>query len=186
MITVRDLVVQVRGLASRLDALPQFRWGRVESVDPLAVVLDAESTPLTGVGTVVVPVLGARVLVLLWNRRATVLGVARPQPEEPATENTIVVGGVEYQASGVQSVPSFTWTYSQHPVYVTTITFPFPYTPPAGWGFHYYSRASSGFTFTDVAGVNWANRATAIRTVQFFNNDLKAFRKAGWQLVKIQ
>lgn len=185
MITIRDLTDKIGALASRLDGLPQFRWGRIESVDPLSVVLDAETKPIVGVGTITVPIVGARVLVLLWNRRATILGAARPEPAKTATENTIVVNGVEYQACGVQQTPKFSFAYSAHPVNVGTVSVPYPYTPPQGWGFQYFSMHSSGFTFVQSAQWDNAKKMSYLRIVQFFNNDVTASVNVGWRLTKI-
>lgn len=185
MITIRDLTDKISAIASRLDGLPQFRWGRIESVNPLSVVLDAETKPIVGVGTITVPIVGARVLVLLWNRRATVLGVARPEPTKTATENTIVVNGVEYQACGVQQTPKFSFGYSAHPVYVGTVSVPYPYTPPRGWHFQYFSLHSSGFTFVQSAQWDDAKKMSYLRIVQFFNNDVTASESVGWRLTKI-
>lgn len=185
MITIRDVVDQLQRITGRLEALPQFRWGRIDSVNPLSVVLDAETKPIVGVGTITVPIVGARVLVLLWNRRATVLGVARPEPTKTATENTIVVNGVEYQACGVQQTPKFSFAYSQHPVNVGTVSVPYPYVPPEGWGFQYFSLHSSGFTFVQSAQWDNAKKMSYLRIAQFFNNDVTASVNVGWRLTKI-
>lgn len=186
MITIRDLTDRIGALASRLDGLPQFRWGRVESVSPLSVVLDAETNPIVGVGTITVPIVGARVLVLLWNRRATILGTARPEATQTATENTIVINGVEYQACGVQQTPKFSFDYSQHPVYVGTVSVPYPYTPPQGWCFQYFSIHSTGFTFVQSAQWDDAKKMSYLRIAQFFNGSTDALKKVGWRLTKLE
>lgn len=185
MITIRDLTDKIGALASRLDGLPQFRWGRVESVSPLSVVLDAETKPIVGVGTITVPIVGARVLVLLWNRRATILGVARPEPTKTATENTIVVGGVEYQACGVQDVPEFSFAYSAHPVHAGTISMPYPYTPPEGWHFQYFAMYTASFTLVQSAQYDDAKKVSLVRVLQFFNGNVGFLSKVGWRLTKI-
>lgn len=185
MIGLDYLVSTVSSLSARVELMPAFRWGRVVSLDPLQVVLDGETKPIVGVGTITVPVVGARVLVLIWNRRATILGVARPEPTKTATENTIVVGGVEYQACGVQQTPKFSFRYSAHPVNVGTVSVPYPYTPPQGWHFQYFSLHSSGFTFVQSAQWDNAKKMSYLRIVQFFNNNVTASVKVGWRLTKI-
>ncbi|MDU4831107.1 MAG: hypothetical protein E6X52_00990 [Actinomyces sp.] len=184
MITIRDVVDQLQRITGRLEALPQFRWGRVVSLDPLQVVLDGETKPIVGVGTITVPIVGARVLVLLWNRRATILGVARPEPTKTATENTIVVGGVEYQACGVQDVPEFAFAYSSPPVHAGTIEMPYPYTPPEGWRFQYFPMHSSSFTFVQSALHKDSQKVTLVRVAQFFNGSTGFLKKVGWRLTK--
>nr|DAI70038.1 MAG TPA: hypothetical protein [Caudoviricetes sp.] len=164
--------------------MPAFRWGRVVSLDPLQVVLDGETKPIVGVGTITVPVVGARVLVLIWNRRATILGVARPEPTKTATENTIVVGGVEYQACGVQDVPEFSFAYSSPPVHAGTIEMPYPYTPPEGWRFQYFPMHSSSFTFVQSALHKDSQKVTLVRVAQFFNGSTGFLKKVGWRLTK--
>lgn len=184
MITIRNIVDEVRKMSTRLDAIPQFRWGRVESASPLSVVLDGETKPIVGVGTVIVPVVGARVLLLLWNRRATILGVARPEPTKTATENTIIVDGVEYQACGVQDVPEFSFAYSSPPVHAGTIEMPYPYTPPEGWRFQYFPMHSSSFTFVQSALHKDSQKITLVRVAQFFNGSTTFLKKVGWRLTK--
>lgn len=186
MITIRDLTDRIGALASRLDGLPQFRWGRVETVNPVSVVLDAETNPIVGVGTITVPIVGARVLVLLWNRRATILGTARPEATQTATENTIVVDGVEYEACGVQDVPEFSFALKEHPVNAGTINIPFPYTPPEGWGFQYFVMHSNTFSFVQSAQHKDAEKITVVRVAQFFNGNPTALKKVGWRLTKFE
>lgn len=185
MITIRELTDKIGALASRLDGLPQFRWGRIESVNPLSVVLDAETKPIVGVGTITVPIVGARVLVLLWNRRATVLGVARPELTKTATENAIVINGVEYQACGVQDVPEFSFAYSAHPVHAGTISMPYPYTPPEGWHFQYFAMYTASFTLVQSAQYDDAKKVSLVRVLQFFNGNVGFLSKVGWRLTKI-
>lgn len=185
MIGLDYLVSTVSSLSARVDLMPAFRWGRVVSLDPLQVVLDGETKPIVGVGTITVPVVGARVLVLLWNRRATVLGVARPEPTKTATENTIVVNGVEYQACGVQDAPEFSFAYSAHPVYAGTIKIPYPYTPPEGWHFQYFTMYTASFTLVQSAQYDDAKKVSNVRVIQFFTGSTGFLKKVGWRLTKI-
>ena len=185
MIGLDYLVSTVSSLSARVELMPAFRWGRVVSLDPLQVVLDGETKPIMGVGTITVPVVDARVLVLLWNRRATVLGVARPEPAKTATENTIVVNGVEYQACGVQDVPEFSFAYSAHPVHAGTIRMPYPYTPPEGWHFQYFAMYTASFTLVQSAQYDDAKKVSLVRVLQFFNGNVGFLSKVGWRLTKI-
>lgn len=60
------------------EVAAQYRWGTVTTASPLAVQLDGDTEPLAGVPVTLETVaLGARVLVLIHDRRAVVLGSAK-------------------------------------------------------------------------------------------------------------
>lgn len=56
---------------------PEYRWGTVQSVSPLTVMLDGDTQALVSPTTLESVVVNARVLVLVADRRATVLGSAK-------------------------------------------------------------------------------------------------------------
>lgn len=65
-----------------MDAVPTFRWATVTSVNPLRIRFDGETDPLPITpDTLVNPPVGARVFVLHWMRRVTVLGRAGGVPD---------------------------------------------------------------------------------------------------------
>ena len=71
------LVRRVADLSARLDLMPSLRWGTVVTASPLTVRLDGDADAVGGLesltGTLA---LGARVLVVRWNRRGVVLGTS--------------------------------------------------------------------------------------------------------------
>ncbi|MSS84478.1 hypothetical protein FYJ24_06815 [Actinomycetaceae bacterium WB03_NA08] len=76
---------QIGKISDRTRLLPVFRWGNVTSIEPLAVTLDADEAPTVGLSKLVAVMPGDRVLVLLWNRRAIILGTAGGPPSGTVT-----------------------------------------------------------------------------------------------------
>jgi hypothetical protein len=69
------LVDTIAKLSKRVDLVPSFQWGTVTSASPVRVRLDGMSEPLAGpVDALVAPPEGKRVLVMVWNRRAIIMG----------------------------------------------------------------------------------------------------------------
>lgn len=70
-----DIAVMIRKQV--VDAVPTFRWATVTGANPLRIRFDGETDPLPITPDALVnPPVGARVFVLHWMRRVTVLGRA--------------------------------------------------------------------------------------------------------------
>lgn len=175
MITIRDLTDRMNKLSEKLEYLPQFRWGHVTSTTPMAVVLDAETDPLTGVGTITRPQVGDRVLVLLWNRRATILGAA--------------ISGDEPPTSGVWEKPSSGWPVSgwaaEGRVWRGTLTLNLPIPIPANTVINVFPINSSGYTFVQTSGCVAGRTSIGVRVMQISNGDINALSQIGWQLIPL-
>ncbi len=175
MITIRDLTDRINTINEKLALLPAFRWGRVETVSPLSVVLDAETKPIVGVGAISQVSVGDRVLVLLWNRRATVLGVARTEPE--------------LQLSGVWDQPSSGWGVSglsdEQGTWRGTFSMDLPFPLPEGYTVVTSVSESRGFTIVQTSATVVGSRCVSMRFIQISNSDTKTLKSVAWQLVKI-
>lgn len=171
MITIRDLTEKITDIYARLNGLPQFRWGVVQTVDPLSVVLDGESDPITGVSVVMQPIVGDRVLVLLWNRRATVLGVAGTKP---------TMSGKWYQPSGGWDVVG--WGNEQG-TWRGTIHMDLPYPLPEGHTVQTSVAVSSGFTFINTSNCSPGSKQVELRVMQISNGEHNALEQISWQVI---
>ena len=174
MITTREIVDRLKDIYDKLAAAVSFRWGVVVSTTPPLVRLDADTDPVI-VGTIAPLTVGSRVLVLLQNRKNTVIGSSGGDP------NLIVIGGTAYQRSGtITSIPQ-TPAFTQYgSTYARTIDVDLPFTPPAGWIFHWFTRKSNGYTT-----VERGQTGTQIRVIQVGSNDVNALNTIGWELVKL-
>lgn len=171
MITIRDLTEKITDIYARLNGLPQFRWGVVQTVAPLSVVLDGESDPITGVSVVMQPIVGDRVLVLLWNRRATVLGVAGTKP---------TMSGKWHQPSS--GWPMVGWGNEQG-TWCGTITLYLPFPLPADHTVQTSVAVSSSFTFINTSACSVGSSAVSMRVMQISNGDYKALKQISWQVI---
>ena len=157
-----------------------WRWATITTLAPLRIRLDGDSEPLLSTPDAITPVrLGDRVLVHIYHRSATIIGVAGgyqpdpPTPPPPPPDNSIWVNGKWYPASGIQTIPSYSWVTSGSGWYATTIKMPLPYTPPTGYGFTYSMLDGNGFTLVSTANPTNtpANpRVTPIRLLNFNHN----------------
>ena len=174
MITTREIVDRLKDIYDKLAAAVSFRWGVVVSATPPLVRLDADTDPVI-VGTIVPLAVGSRVLVLLQNRKNTVIGSSGGDP------NLIVIGGTAYQRSGtitsIPQTPAFTQFGS---TYARTIDVDLPFTPPDGWIFRWFVRTSSGYTTVERGG-----REDQIRIIQVGSNAVNLLSSIGWELVKL-
>ena len=127
MITTREIVDRLKDIYDRLAAAVSFRWGVVVSTTPPLVRLDADTDPVI-VGTIAPLTVGSRVLVLLQNRKNTVIGSSGGDP------NLIIIDGTAYQRSGVVNVPDYTMSGGS-PLFYQSMVISMPFTPPTGWGF---------------------------------------------------
>lgn len=97
-----------------------------------------------------------------------------------ADPNVIIIDGTAYQRSGtlasIPQTPAFT-TYGS--TFARTITVVLPFTPPAGWMFYWFTRASTGYTTIERGGIE-----TQVRIIQVGSNDVNALKTISWQLVK--
>ena len=174
MITTREIVDRLKDIYDRLAAAVSFRWGVVVSTTPPLVRLDADTDPVI-VGTIVPLTVGSRVLVLLQNRKNTVIGSAGGDP------NVIVIDGTAYQRSGtLASIPRTPAFSTFGSTFARTIDIVLPYDPPAGWIFRWFTRASRGYTT-----VERGQEETRLRVIQVGSNDVNALSTIGWQLIKL-
>lgn len=81
------IVDRIAALAAAVRGAPHFEWGTVVAVAPLSVQLDGDLEPLLGAPSKLAAGLipGERVLVLLQNRRATVVGRGETSEWVPIT-----------------------------------------------------------------------------------------------------
>ncbi len=171
MITIRDLTDRINTINEKLALLPVFRWGIVKTTEPLSVVLDGESDPITGVSVVMQPIVGDRVLVLLWNRRATVLGVAGTKPT----------------MSGKWSQPSGGWDVvgwgDEQGTWRGTLTLQLPFPLPAGHTVQTSVAVSSGFTFINTSNCSPGSKQVSMRVMQISNGGYNALKQISWQII---
>lgn len=163
-----------------------WRWASVTSLEPLRIKLDGDSEPLLSTPDTITPVrLGNRVLVHIYHRRATIIGVAggyQPDPATPPPDNSIWVNGAWYVASGIQTIPAYSWVSSGNGWYATTIKMPLPYTPPAGYGFTYSMLSGNGFTLVATANPT-STEGTDIRLLNY-NHATPGLNSVQWHLAK--
>ena len=175
MITTREIVDRLKDIYDKLAAVASFRWGVVVSTTPPLVRLDADTDPVI-VGTIVPLTVGSRVLVLLQNRKNTVIGSAGGDP------NLIIIGGVVYARSGVVNVPDYTVSGSA-PLCYQLMPVPLPYVPPVGWGFSVTPGIGSTVP-SSLHQLNWGQDGTVGLMVQTVRADGR-IKSLAWQLVKI-
>ena len=101
-----------------------------------------------------------------------------------APENTVRIGGVDYQASGNVSITTPAWTLSTPPIYATTASFARPYAPPAGYGFEVHLQYSTGFTVISTTDTAHTSSNVTFRVIQFNNAGLLNLG-IGWRLTKV-
>ena len=101
-----------------------------------------------------------------------------------APENTVRIGGVDYQASGRVTVTTPAWAISDPPIYATTASFERPYEPPAGYGFEAHLQYSTGFTVISTTNTAHTSSSVTFRVIQF-SNAAQLTITVGWRLVKI-
>ena len=168
MITTREIVDRLKDIYDKLAAAVSFRWGVVVSTTPPLVRLDADTDPVI-VGTIAPLTVGSRVLVLLQNRKNTVIGSAGGDP------NLIVIDGTAYQRSGTVTTPQLTFRATGALFYAYVDAY-LP-TPPSGYAL------TVSVVATSDAGV-WASRSSGNHIILATNTDSRSMTLA-WQLVKI-
>ena len=95
--------------------------------------------------------------------------------------NLIVIDGTAYQRSGtLASIPRTPAFLTHGSTFARTIGVVLPFTPPSGWLFRWFVRASSGNTTVERGGTD-----THIRIIQVGSNDVNALSTIGWELVKV-
>ena len=172
------------GLIEPPDRKDSWRWGTVVSGNPVRVRLDGDSEPSLATPDCLVPVTaGDRVRVQISNRRMTVYGKLHSGTQGNPGE--IVINGTAYPTSGTAPVPSFTWGFSQPPVYAGVVSMPVPFTPPAGWTFAWNILGTPGFTFASTGDRTPINGRQAVRILQVANATTDRIDPLVWQLVKI-
>ena len=171
MITTREIVDRLKDIYDKLAAAVSFRWGVVVSTTPPLVRLDADTDPVI-VGTIVPLTVGSRVLVLLQNRKNTVIGSAGGDP------NLIIIGGVVYARSGVLPQITVSTTTGTGNLYAGYVKPTVP-TPP-GWGVTYQLLEGPGNLWMGPSDGN------SIKEVRFISTTAGSHLVSlAWQLIKI-
>ena len=94
--------------------------------------------------------------------------------------NEIRINGTVYQRSGVINGPWSTAFSGSSPVYYRILDLgSLPYTPPAGWYFHWSTGRSSGYSV--ISNFTAANAQKPLH-VQFVNNGTTALTSIVWEL----
>ena len=94
--------------------------------------------------------------------------------------NVIVIDGTAYQRQGVINGPWATEFSGSSPVYYRILDLgSLPYTPPAGWYFHWSTGRSSVYSL--ISNFNAANAQKPLH-VQFVNNGTTALTARVWEL----
>ena len=99
-------------------------------------------------------------------------------------ENTVRIGGVDYQASGSVSITTPAWAVSAPPIYSTTVFLTKPFQPPPGYGFEVYLMSSSNYTYVSTARSGTGTSELVVRITQFHSAALLTIT-LGWRLTKI-
>ncbi len=86
--------------------------------------------------------------------------------------------------TGVVSLTIPAWAQNHNPVYVTTATFPRPFTPPEGYCFEAYLLQSSGFTFISTSHGGHGSVANVNVRVLQIASAAQLTITLGWRLVK--
>ena len=177
-------------LSSNSSEDDSWRWATITSLDPLRIKLDGDSEPLLSTPYAITPVrVGDRVLVHIYHRRATIIGVAggyQPNPPQPPPDNSIWVSGTWYRASGIQTIPAYSWVNSGNGWYATTIAMPLPYTPPVGYGFTYSMLDGNGFTLATTANPSNTTTNPGVTHIRLlnFNHSAPNLKSVQWHLAK--
>ena len=175
MITTREIVDRLKDIYDRLAAAVSFRWGVVVSTTPPLVRLDADTDPVI-VGTIVPLTVGSRVLVLLQNRKNTVIGSAGGDP------NAIVIDGTAYQRSGVVAVPSYSLV-GDSPLFHQSMVISMPFKPPTGWGFM-AAPGNGSKVPSSMLQINYGESGGMSIMVQSVRGDGR-ITSLTWQLIKL-
>lgn len=178
MITTREIVDRLKDIYEKLAGVASFRWGVVTSVDPPLVRLDADTNPVI-VGTITPLTVGSRVLVLLQNRKNTVVGSSGGDPN-------IIIGGTAYQASGSVVLPEVALTILATGTGYATINVTLPYALPTGWTYALtVDRNPMAWPIT-VNNADGTNTATQrIRLSAPSGAKITAGARIGWRITKL-
>lgn len=192
MIGLDFLLDTITRLAKRIDAVPTFQWGTVTFDEPLQVRLDNMDEPLPGsLDALVKPTIGRRVLVMLWNRRAIVVGALRG-PDMPVMPDEVPagyarIGGRLYATSGTIPIDRHPWALKIAPCYATTLYLRPPYTPPEGWFFTVSIAESDGFSFAEVSDTQLTkpNGLIRVRLLQIGSAQEDSISQITWHLTRL-
>lgn len=162
-----------------------YREALVTKVTPTVEVrffTDTDSTPLTKPPLVAGLQVGDMVMCMILGQSLTIVGKYGGTTPPAPPDNTVIIDGNAYVASGTMSVPSFSFT-SYPPMNVATVTVNTPYIPPSGYGFHVYCLMTSSFTAVSVSGQSATN--ITLRVMQVQGASTTALSSLGWRLIKL-
>lgn len=110
---VRELI----SMQQEMGKLPRAVWATVAQQSPLRIIIDGDTQPMAGrpAQTSPAPAAGTRVLCLMQNGRATVIGNA-PDPELPEAPESVTVAGTFAMGSSAD--------YPINELVSTSISFP--------------------------------------------------------------
>lgn len=118
-----DLADALANLKTLVMGKPSFEWGTIESVSPLLVSTDSDTTLVAGAGSTVPLVPGARVRLERQGPRLTVMGVAGGAPSGRITLTDVPIttaSGSIYRSEaipvpiGVTPPPGWSWNLTVH------------------------------------------------------------------------
>lgn len=128
---------------------------------------------------------GQRVLVRFYSgTRATIMGVLGGS--ESVNPGEIVINGTAYATSGrTTNIPTFSWDYTDPPIYRVTIAVPVPYTPPDGYSFNWSGAHASAFVLAGNATYSISGGTQRVRVLQLGSSGTDRLSALNWQLVKL-
>lgn len=91
---LNPIVSELILMQQEMGKLPRAVWATVAQQSPLRIIIDGDTQPMEGrpAQTSAAPAAGTRVLCLMQNGRATVIGNA-PDPELPEAPESVTVAG---------------------------------------------------------------------------------------------
>lgn len=91
---LNPIVSELISMQQEMGKLPRAVWATVAQQSPLRIIIDGDTQPMAGrpAQTSPAPAAGTRVLCLMQNGRATIIGNA-PDPELPEAPESVTVAG---------------------------------------------------------------------------------------------
>lgn len=118
------------------------------------------------------------------NRIEAAIIAAQSEADNANFDNTVMIGGVAYQASGkIGALPTPVWTATA-PCYYCTLTLTKPFEPPAGWCFALSLASTPGFIFISNGTKGYAGQALQVRVLQIGSTATNTISDINWQLIK--
>lgn len=100
-------------------------------------------------------------------------------------DNTIMINGTAYPASGVVDSPGWTVARTDGNIYSGSMGVSQPFAPPAGWTFNWTIQQTTGYTFLSVANQVPVGGIQILRVMQVGSASTTALSGLAWQLTKL-